>query len=64
MQAKSLVILCAHVLALSGCGGGGGGPDTATSHSVKEDITIEVGGMLPATGYAVSREILLENISL
>jgi hypothetical protein len=38
--------------------------DTATSHSVKEDITIAVGGALPATGYAVSREILLENISL
>jgi hypothetical protein len=38
--------------------------DTATSHSVKEDITIVVSGTLPTTGYAVSREILLENISL
>jgi hypothetical protein len=38
--------------------------DTATSHSVKEDITIVVSGTLPTTGYAVSREILLENTSL
>jgi hypothetical protein len=38
--------------------------DTATSHSVKEDVTIVVSGTLPTTGYAVSREILLENISL
>jgi len=38
--------------------------DTVTSHSVKEDITIVVSGTLPATGYAVSREIQLENISL
>jgi hypothetical protein len=37
--------------------------DTATSHSVKENITIAVSGTLPTTGYAVSREILLENIS-
>jgi hypothetical protein len=37
--------------------------DTATSHSVKQDITIAVSGTLPATGYAVSRKILLENIS-
>jgi hypothetical protein len=38
--------------------------DTATSRSVKEDITFVVSGTLPTTGYAVSREILLENISL
>jgi hypothetical protein len=38
--------------------------DTATSHSVKEDITIVVSGILPTTGYAVSREILLENSSM
>jgi hypothetical protein len=38
--------------------------DTATSHSVQEDISIVVGGTLPTTGYAVSRKILLEKISL
>jgi hypothetical protein len=38
--------------------------DIATSHSVKEDITIVVSGALPTTGYAVSREILLETISM
>jgi hypothetical protein len=38
--------------------------DTATSHSVKEEIAIVVSGTVPTTGYAVSREILLENISL
>jgi hypothetical protein len=37
--------------------------DIATSHSVKEDITIAVSGTLPTTGYPVSREILLESIS-
>jgi hypothetical protein len=36
----------------------------ATSHSVKEDITIVVSGTRPTTGYAVGREILLENTSL
>jgi len=38
--------------------------DTATSHSVKESISIEVGGTLPTTGYAVSREIVLESMSM
>ncbi len=37
--------------------------DIATSHSVKEDVTIAVSGTLPTTGYPVSREILLETIS-
>jgi hypothetical protein len=37
--------------------------DIATSHSVKEEITIVVSGTLPTTGYAVSREILLESSS-
>ena len=37
--------------------------DIATSHSVKEDISIAVGGSLPTTGYPVSREIVLETIS-
>jgi hypothetical protein len=37
--------------------------DIATSHSVKEAITIAVGGTLPTTGYPVSREIVLESIS-
>jgi hypothetical protein len=41
-----------------------GGPDFPLRHSVKEDITIAVSGTLPTTGYAVSREILLESISL
>jgi hypothetical protein len=38
--------------------------DIATSHSVKEDITIVVSGTLPTTGHAVSRDILLEKFSL
>jgi hypothetical protein len=38
--------------------------DIATSHSVKEDLTIVVSGTLPTTGYAVSRDIVLEKISL
>ena len=38
--------------------------DIATSHSVKEDITIAVSGTMPTTGYPISREILLESISL
>jgi len=38
--------------------------DTATSHSVKEVISIVVSGTAPMTGYALSREILLENISM
>ncbi len=37
--------------------------DIATSHSVKEDVSIAVSGTLPTTGYPVSREILLETIS-
>jgi hypothetical protein len=37
--------------------------DVATSHSVKESITIVVSGTPPSTGYAVSREIVLESIS-
>jgi hypothetical protein len=38
--------------------------DVATSHSVKEDVTIAVSGTAPSVGYAVSRQILLESISL
>ncbi len=37
--------------------------DVATSHSIKQEISITVSGTLPATGYAVSREILLESTS-
>ncbi len=37
--------------------------DIATSHSVKEVLTIVVSGTLPTTGYAVSREILLDSIT-
>jgi len=37
--------------------------DVATSHSVKQSITIAVSGTLPATGYAVSREIELQSTS-
>ncbi len=37
--------------------------DIATSHSVKENITIVVSGTPPATGYPVSREILLESMT-
>jgi hypothetical protein len=38
--------------------------DVATSHSVKEDVTIAVSGTAPSVGYAVSRQILLESVSL
>jgi hypothetical protein len=37
--------------------------DIATSHSVKEEISIVVSGTLPTTGYPLSREIVLETIS-
>ncbi len=37
--------------------------DVATSDSVKQEISIAVSGTPPATGYAVSREILLESTS-
>jgi len=37
--------------------------DIATSHSVKEEISIVVSGTLPTTGYPVSREIVLETLS-
>jgi hypothetical protein len=37
--------------------------DVATSISVKQQISIAYGGTLPTTGYAVSREILLESTS-
>jgi hypothetical protein len=37
--------------------------DIATSHSVKEEISIAVSGTLPTTGYPVSREIVLQTIS-
>jgi hypothetical protein len=37
--------------------------DVATSHSVRQDISIAVSGTLPTTGYAVNREILLESTS-
>jgi len=37
--------------------------DIATSHSVKEEISIAVSGTLPTNGYPVSREIVLETIS-
>ena len=37
--------------------------DVATSISVKQEISIAYSGTLPTTGYAVSREILLESIS-
>jgi hypothetical protein len=37
--------------------------DVATSISVKQDFSIAYSGTLPTTGYAVSREILLESIS-
>ena len=37
--------------------------DTATSHSVKENITVVVGGTPPTTGYPVSRKYVLESIS-
>lgn len=37
--------------------------DVATSHSVKQSITIEVSGTLPAAGYAISREIELQSTS-
>jgi hypothetical protein len=37
--------------------------DVATSHSVKQVLTIAVSGVLPSTGYAVSRQILLESTS-
>jgi hypothetical protein len=38
--------------------------DVATSHSVKENITIVVSGTPPTDGYPVSREILLESFTL
>ncbi len=37
--------------------------DIATSHSVKESLTIVVSGTPPTTGYAVSREIVLDSIT-
>ena len=37
--------------------------DVATSHSVKQVLSIAVSGKLPSTGYAVSRQILLESTS-
>jgi hypothetical protein len=37
--------------------------DVATSVSVKQEISIAYSGTPPTTGYAVSREILLESIS-
>jgi hypothetical protein len=37
--------------------------DVATSISVKQEFTIAYSGTLPTTGYAVSREILLESTS-
>jgi hypothetical protein len=37
--------------------------DVATSHSVKQSITIAVSGTLPTAGYAVSREIELQSTS-
>jgi hypothetical protein len=37
--------------------------DIATSVSVKQSITIGYSGTLPTTGYAVSREIVLESMS-
>ena len=37
--------------------------DIATSHSVKQLLSIAVSGVLPSTGYAVSRQILLESTS-
>jgi hypothetical protein len=37
--------------------------DVATSHSVKEDLTIAVSGTLPSTGYPISREIVLKSIT-
>jgi hypothetical protein len=37
--------------------------DVATSISVKQEVSIAYSGTLPATGYAVSREILLQSIS-
>ncbi len=37
--------------------------DVSTSHSVKQILSIAVSGTLPSTGYAVSRQILLESTS-
>jgi hypothetical protein len=37
--------------------------DVATSVSVKQEVSIAYSGTLPTTGYAVSREILLESTS-
>jgi hypothetical protein len=37
--------------------------DVATSYSVKEEVSIAVSGTLPTTGYAVSRQLVLESIS-
>jgi hypothetical protein len=37
--------------------------DVATSISVKQEFSVAYSGTLPTTGYAVSREILLESIS-
>jgi hypothetical protein len=37
--------------------------DTATSVSVKQSITISYSGTLPSTGYAISRDIVLESMS-
>ena len=37
--------------------------DVATSHSVKQSVTITVSGTLPTAGYAVSREIELQSTS-
>jgi hypothetical protein len=37
--------------------------DVSTSHSVKQVLSIAVSGTLPSTGYAVSRQILLESTS-
>jgi hypothetical protein len=37
--------------------------DVATSHSVKQEISIAVSGTPPAAGYAVSRSIQMESVS-